>query len=57
MKSNLWLLVVAFVCASSIMASADETITGEKFQLFNASPERYLEQPLALEDTFGKVTS
>lgn len=57
MKSNLWLFVVAFVCASSIAASADETITGEKFQMFNASPERYLEQPLALEDTFGKVTS
>lgn len=57
MKSNLCLLVVAFVCTSSLVASADDTITGEKFQMFNASPERYLQRPVVLEDTFGRVTT
>lgn len=56
MKFNPCLLVVAFVCAAAIAAGADVTVTGEKFQLFNSSPERYLEQPLALEDTFGQVS-
>ncbi|MCX6339871.1 MAG: hypothetical protein NTX71_08130 [Candidatus Aureabacteria bacterium] len=55
MKRNALVLAVALVCVSSLMVRADETITGQKFQLFNASPERYLEQPVALEDTFGKI--
>lgn len=57
MNKNLWLLVVVFVCAGSIASGADETITGEKFQMFNSSPERYLERPLALEDAFGKAAT
>ncbi|MEJ2745359.1 MAG: hypothetical protein P8123_06705 [bacterium] len=56
MKSNLWLFIIAFACTSSIAANADETISGEKFQMFKVSPDRYLEQPLALEDTFGRVS-
>jgi hypothetical protein len=56
-KIKLCLLVAAFLFAGSVLVSADEVITGEKFQMFRVSPERYLQQPVILEDTFGRIDS
>jgi len=55
MKRNALLFAVAFLCVRPLMVSAEEEITGAKFQEFTALPDRYLERPVVLEDTFEKI--
>lgn len=48
-------LAVAVVCAAVSMTQGEETINGEAFNSFSASPDRYLERPVVLEDTFERI--
>ena len=55
MKRSALVFAVAFLWVRPLMVSAEEEITGDKFQAFTVSPDRYLEQPVILEDTFEKI--
>ncbi len=48
-------LVAAVVCAAISPARAEETISGDAFKAFSASPERYLLRTVVLEDTFERI--
>ena len=51
-----WRLTAGLViCAASLAAQGEEKINGDKFNAFTASPDRYLEQPVVLEDTFERI--
>lgn len=51
-----WYLTAGLViCAASLAAQGEEKINGDKFNAFTASPDRYLEQPVVLEDTFERI--
>lgn len=51
-----WRLMAGMVMVAAVLpAQGEEKINGEKFNAFTASPDRYLGQPVVLEDTFGRI--